>query len=159
LRDASGALTGPTLQQAVFAGQVDPGNLVVMRQIINNAGPSDVDTANYAGPRSQYTITRNANGSITVVDGAGVEGTDTLWNIEQLLFTDGPVDVRALVPLAPAVTTTPATGTPLAFGSVNVATTSAAQTVTVRNSGTAPLSITSLSIAGTDFAISANTCL
>ncbi len=47
LHDAAGNPTGPTLQQAVFAGQVDPGNLVIVREIKNNAGPADIDTSNY----------------------------------------------------------------------------------------------------------------
>ena len=69
---------GMTLQQAVFAGLVDPGNLVSVREIVKPTGPSsrtarsaapvNCDTAVFAGPRSQYTITANANGSVTVVD-------------------------------------------------------------------------------------------
>jgi Ca2+-binding RTX toxin-like protein len=157
LRTASGALTGPTLQQAVFAGTVDPGNLRIVREIVNNAGPTDVDTANYAGPRSQYTIVLNTNGSISVTDGAGREGTDTLWNIEQLQFTD--VLVSGTAATAPAVTTTPAAATGLTFGNTNVGSTSASQVVTVQNTGNAPLAISGLAIAGTDFTITANTCL
>ena len=34
LRDGAGALTGPTLQEAVFAGTVDPGNIVAVREIL-----------------------------------------------------------------------------------------------------------------------------
>src|SRR5262249_45941587 len=119
----------------------------------------------------------NADGPVTVCDRApeadmalaatgGVEaihegvkgdGCDILWRIEQLQFTDQLVSVAVVT--APAVTTTPNAATPLAFGNQNVATTSASQNVTVQNTGSGPLTVTGLSIAGTDFAVSANTCL
>ena len=72
LRDAAGNPTGPTLQDAIMAGQVDPGNLVTVRELVNNAGPADVDTSVYSGPLSQYTITRNTDGSVTVCDSVSV---------------------------------------------------------------------------------------
>ncbi|HEX4430756.1 MAG TPA: peroxidase family protein [Frankiaceae bacterium] len=104
---------GMTLQQAVFAGLVDPGKLVNVREIVNlethpadcgAAVPLNCDTSVYAGPRSQYTITTNAAHVTTVIDTttvtpavAGVvakgDGTDTLFNIERLQFSDGTVPV------------------------------------------------------------------
>ena len=105
--------TGMTLQQAVFAGLVDPGKLVNVREIVNlqthpadcgSAAPLNCDTSTYAGPRSQYTIVSNANGSTTVIDTttvtpavAGVvakgDGTDTLFNVERLQFSDVTIPV------------------------------------------------------------------
>jgi Fibronectin type III domain len=123
---------GMTLQQAVFAGLVDPGNLVNVREIVKlatppadcgTAAPLNCDTSVYSGPRSQYTITTNAAGVTTVTDTttvtpavAGVvakgDGTDTLFNIEQLQFSDGTIPVPAAtgggattVPGAPAAPT------------------------------------------------------
>ena len=46
----------------------------------------------------------------------------------------------------------------LAFGSVNVGTTSAAQTATLSNSGNAPLTLGSLSTGSAEFALSGGTC-
>jgi hypothetical protein len=84
------------------------------------ATPLNCDTSTYTGPRSQYTITTNPNGSTTVVDTttvtpavAGVvskgDGTDTLFNIEQLQFSDGIVALTApapaTVPGAPTIGT------------------------------------------------------
>jgi hypothetical protein len=74
------------------------------------AVPLNCDTSIYTGPRSQYTITPNANGSTTVVDTttvtpavAGVvakgDGTDTLFNVERLQFADQTVILG--VPAAP----------------------------------------------------------
>jgi Ca2+-binding RTX toxin-like protein len=113
---------GMTLQQAVFAGLVDPGNLRTVREIVNtttapadcgSAAPRNCDVAVFSGPASQYTVTNNANGSVTVTDNnstpatvvAGVvtpasgDGIDTLWNIEQLRFADSTA--VAATPLAP----------------------------------------------------------
>jgi Ca2+-binding RTX toxin-like protein len=170
LHDAAGNPVGPTLQDAIMHGQVDPGNLVIVRYLVDNAGPSDVDTAVYSGPRSQYTITLNANGSVNVLDSASVgaeadaapkgEGFDTLWNIEQLQFADQLVTVGAAT--APAVTTAPTAAAGVAFPSTVTGVTSAAQTVTVTNSGNAPLSVSGLTLSGAnaaDFKVSSTTCL
>ncbi len=109
LRNASGALTGPTLQAAVFAGTVDPGNLVVVREITTPDPGSSVDTAVFAGPLSNYTIT-TVGGTLTVTQtGANVvgqkvsDGIDTLRNIEMLRFSDQTVTVST--PAAPAIGT------------------------------------------------------
>ncbi len=52
-------------------------------------GGDGSDTAVYKGLRANYTITRNNDGSYTVVDGtANRDGTDTLSNVEQLQFAD-----------------------------------------------------------------------
>jgi Ca2+-binding RTX toxin-like protein len=109
LRDGTGSLTGPTLQAAVAAGTVDPGNLVIVREIVSPAAGTDgnsVDAAVFAGPRSNYTFTVTS-GVITVTQtGANVagqkvsDGIDTLRNIEQLKFSDQTVDLRP--PAAPS---------------------------------------------------------
>ncbi|WP_272492073.1 DUF4214 domain-containing protein [Massilia phyllostachyos] len=53
-------------------------------------GGAGIDTANYSGASSDYTITRGANG-IQVVDkrsGAAGDGSDLLTGVERLVFTD-----------------------------------------------------------------------
>ena len=64
--------------------------------IINGGG--GVDTAEYMGPRGAYTISQNANGSISVVDnGSGYgDGSDTLYNVSYLQFMDQTVAVSSL---------------------------------------------------------------
>jgi hypothetical protein len=109
---------GMTLSQAVFAGLVDPGNLVTVREVVDNEPTTTgaIDTAVFSGPRANYTITRNADGSLTVADGggAGPDGTDTLRNIENLRLSDGDVSI------APLATLTPLTNA--AFGSQQIGT-------------------------------------
>jgi hypothetical protein len=78
---------------------------------------------------------------VTVDSNGGVDGIDTLWNIERLRFAD------ALVNLAPTINVSPAS---LAFGNQIVNTTSAAQTITVTNTGLALLTVSGVTVAGAD---------
>ncbi|MBI1362509.1 MAG: hypothetical protein GC134_00815 [Proteobacteria bacterium] len=56
------------------------------------------DTAVYAGLRSEYTITRNNDGSYTVTDNvAGRDGTDTVRDVENFRFGDGTLGIDSLV--------------------------------------------------------------
>jgi len=54
----------------------------------NIDGGAGLDTAFYAGKRANFTIAKQSNGSYTVTDKTGVEGTDTLVNVERLQFAD-----------------------------------------------------------------------
>ncbi|NYI46605.1 hypothetical protein BJ993_003685 [Nocardioides aromaticivorans] len=121
-------LTGSnhTLQQDVFAGVVDPGQLVAVRFLIpapagdhdaasSGANPAPaVDTAVYRGPRSSYTITSEGDHVIVEQTGARgaaqkvLDGKDTLRNIERLQFTndDGTTEIVVLAaPDAPTIGT------------------------------------------------------
>jgi hypothetical protein len=108
LRDSSGALTGPTLQAAVFAGTVDPANLVIVREIVSPPAGTDnaaVDTAVFAGPRGNYEITFTPGRVVVTQTGANVEGqrvsdgVDIIRNVEKLRFSDQTVTIS--VPAAP----------------------------------------------------------
>jgi Ca2+-binding RTX toxin-like protein len=102
LRDANGQLTGPTLQQAVFAGNVNPGNIVAVREIVSASGPGDVDTGVFSDVQAAYQCAINGNdpgdcpltlpagATVRVIHdgGTGTDGTDTLTNVERLVFSD-----------------------------------------------------------------------
>ncbi|MBI4291352.1 MAG: heme peroxidase, partial [Betaproteobacteria bacterium] len=101
----------------MMSGAINPGQLVIVREILTGAG--GFDTAAYSGPAANYTVTTNADGSVTVTDIAGPdgilldnpatplvneaadnvlpgrEGTDRLSNIERLQFAD---QAQVLVP-------------------------------------------------------------
>ena len=69
--------TGMTLQQAVFAGIVDPGNLVAVREIVSPAAGTDtgsIDTAVFSGPQSSYTITAGTKPGQVIVNQTGAVG-------------------------------------------------------------------------------------
>jgi hypothetical protein len=61
-----------------------------------------IDTAVYNGVRADYTVTRNANGTMTVAhtNVAGVldDGTDTIRNFEQLQFADQTLNIGNSAP-------------------------------------------------------------
>ena len=165
-----GAATGGmTLQQAVFAGLVDPGNIVAVREILNPGAGTNVDTALFSGPRSNYTLARNADGSVTVADtavggggggGVGVsDGIDTLWNIEQLSFCltpglvkgacdlrDAPFPTSSIALAAPIAGRSPAS---LSFGNQLVNAPSATQAITVTNTGNANLVVSGVTLTST----------
>ena len=61
-----------------------------MTELPNSA---HVDTAVFTGPRAEYAISVLPGGVVIVDHGAGVDGRDTLRNIEQLTFADGTIPV------------------------------------------------------------------
>ena len=125
---------------------------------VDLAGTQNCDTALYSKPfldatgAPNYVITENADGSVTVADAetladiaaGGVapffkgDGIDTLWNFENLRFCTANDAVTKNcttwqdLRLAPVVDATPAS---LAFGSVQVGTTSPTLDLSVRNLG------------------------
>jgi hypothetical protein len=93
------------LRADVFAGRINPGDISIFRSIVTgDSAPDDVDTAVYSGARAEYLISVNADGTVTVDHQGGLDGVDTLRNMERLQFTDGTM---------PVPTNRPATGTVL----------------------------------------------
>jgi Ca2+-binding RTX toxin-like protein len=106
---------------------INPGQLKAVREILYDTTPGDTDTAVFNDVLSTYTITPNADGSVTVVHNATVgggggatinDGTDTLRHIEKLQFTDVTIDapvanlppvITGSVTLAASLPTTPIT--------------------------------------------------
>jgi Ca2+-binding RTX toxin-like protein len=152
-----------TLQQAVFAGLVDPGNIAIVREILTpdaSLVTGKIDTALFSAPLvdpvtgPNYTIT-TVGGVTTITDLSGVDGTDTLYNMERAGFctTNDPntgactaFEYVALGGAAPAANLS-ATSLTFADRAVPVGA-SAAQTITVTNSGGGTLNITSTTITG-----------
>lgn len=153
--------TGMTLQQAVFSGRVNPGQIVAVREILNGGLPGDSDTALFSGPAAGYSIIINVDGSVTVRDNNVVarDGTDTLWNMEKLSFCDVPdpavkgacITRAAPISIVPLAVVSPAS---LAFGNQIINTTSVSRPFTVSNTGLKPLTLGSIGVApATDFGI------
>ena len=80
------------LRSEMLSGAINPGQLRIVREIINNpeGAAADVDTALYSDLRANYDVTRNADGTWRVahVRGAATDGADTVRHIEQLQFAD-----------------------------------------------------------------------
>jgi Ca2+-binding RTX toxin-like protein len=98
------------LKVDVFAGRLDPGEIDIVRTI-STAGalPTDVDTAVYSGLRAEYTLTVNADGSVTVDHGGGIDGVDLLRNMELIAFADQTIPVPTNRPATGSVTISDAT--------------------------------------------------
>jgi Ca2+-binding RTX toxin-like protein len=157
--------SGMTLTAAVFAGLVDPGNIVAVREILTpTVGPADCaplpatptncDTALFSGALSEYTVTVAPDGTVTVDHNGGADGIDTVRNVEKLKFADQ--EIAAPVAAAALDATIPA-----AFANQLVSTTSAARQITVTNTGIANLVVTGVTVTGADptqFAATAPGC-
>ena len=81
-----------TLQQAVFAGEVDPGNIVTVREIL--VGAAATDTALFSGPAADYDVTVSPDQTVVTVAhtrGTATDGVDTLRNVDRLQFADGTI--------------------------------------------------------------------
>jgi Ca2+-binding RTX toxin-like protein len=150
-----------TLQQAVFAGLVNPGYLVAVREIVTptvaeTAG--NIDTAVFSGKVGDYVITTSGD-ALTVRgnNGAADDGTDTLRNIEQLSFCNGNINNAGTCSIARTtvqVANLPSLGLSawsLAFPAHVVGIAAVPQTVTMTNRGGADLTVSGFSISATPF--------
>jgi len=59
------------------------------------------DTAVFAGALSEYAFARNADGSISATDVLGTYGTDYLYGIEAVSFSDGTFSIDSVLPALP----------------------------------------------------------
>lgn len=109
--DGSILFGGRTLDALMFDRTLNPGQLNIVREILDGDATGDVDIAVYTDIVDNYSFARNADGSITVThsgfdddDGEGPDGedipeetgvnrisdgSDRLFNIEVLRFSDG----------------------------------------------------------------------
>ncbi len=105
------------IQQRIFAGELDPGDLAIVREIVQPEGQDDVcNTAVYSDVFDNYTIDDNDDGTWTVShtfgeedddlaeDQVGGDGSDIVRNIDRLQFTDRNEELTG-------VCNEPATGT------------------------------------------------
>ncbi|HSP52604.1 MAG TPA: peroxidase family protein [Cryobacterium sp.] len=96
-----------TLAADVASGVIDPGNLVVVRELVSPTAAEtagQIDSAVFSDVAANYTVTTvggalGAPGAVTTVvhNGGGQNGTDTLRNVERLLFSD------SVLPGVPAI--------------------------------------------------------
>ncbi|MBI4939801.1 MAG: choice-of-anchor D domain-containing protein, partial [Actinobacteria bacterium] len=148
--------------QAVFAGLVNPGQIVAVREIVTAPAGTDLDTARFAGNRAEFTITdlrgdaddpriivdhnapdatrvRVPNDCPTAAPGCGV---DIVRNVERLEFLDQTVAVGT--PVASLSTTA------LDFGTRSTVAAPFTRPVNITNTGNGNLTVTGATVAGTD---------
>ena len=108
-----------TLRADVFAGNINPKDIVIVRTIESGSAGTDLDTALFSGNRDEYDIAPGPNGTtVTHARGNAADGQDQVRNVERLQFADTTVNVSSTPPTAPTIgTATPAAAIP---GSFNV---------------------------------------
>jgi VCBS repeat-containing protein len=79
----------------MFNGTYNPGQLVIVREILDGGSAGDVDTAVFSDLIENYDILYNGDGSVTVVHARGTmtDGTDRVRNVELLAFANDVVDL------------------------------------------------------------------
>ena len=162
---------GMTLQQAVFAGLVDPGNINIVREVVSPAAnllTGTTDTALFSAPFSvagtdNYSIVSNADGSVTITDLAGADGVDILWNVERAGFcttTDantGLCTAYQYITIGGPAPLASASATSATFATRAVAAGPATpQVITLTNAGGGTLLFTSATITGVNAASTAS---
>ncbi|GBD48039.1 heme peroxidase [Methylopila sp. Yamaguchi] len=97
-----------SLRARLLSREINPSQLVAVREILDVNATDDVDTAAFTGNASNYVINGLApDGSITVTDTTGIDGVDRLWGIERLQFADVTIDING-------------SGNAVPFGSVTI---------------------------------------
>jgi len=100
------------LRAEVFGGRLDPGDISIVRRIVTTGAlAADVDTAVFTGLRAEYTLSVNLDGTVTVDHNGGIDGVDTLRNVELLAFADVTVPAPTNVPASGTVTVSDLTPT------------------------------------------------
>ena len=82
-----------TLTASLLNGTINPGNLVIVREILQASAPGAADVAVFSGARTNYTIAGRSDGSRTVTDNVGTDGVDLLRNFEVMRFSDQDVAI------------------------------------------------------------------
>ncbi|GGK07125.1 hypothetical protein GCM10010123_41170 [Pilimelia anulata] len=92
------------LQPDVLAGTIDPGNIVIVREILHSPTPGN-DVAVFSETQANYDIVAVPGGvRVTHARGSLADGVDIVRNVEQLVF-DGDAVPVVLEPDAPAIGT------------------------------------------------------
>jgi Bacterial Ig-like domain/Fibronectin type III domain len=101
-----------TLAADVASGVVSPGQLVAVREIITPTAAQTTgnrDSAVFSDVEANYVVSTvggvlGAPGAVTTVThvGGGADGTDTLRNIERLVFSDTALPAAPIAPQATA---------------------------------------------------------
>jgi Ca2+-binding RTX toxin-like protein len=126
-----GVAAGTTLQAAMFAGLINPGQLQIFREVTTagNDALQDVDVAVYRDVAAAYTVV-TVGGVTTVTHTTPTvlaidDGIDTLRGVERLQFTD------QIVVLSGPPLNTPASGAP----TISDTTPAEGQTLTASTAG------------------------
>ncbi len=79
------------LAAKMFSGEINPGQLGIVRTIKTDMSTGDVDVAKFQGERGEYAFSATADGQVIVSHAIenSLDGTDQLRNIEKVQFATG----------------------------------------------------------------------
>lgn len=123
--DSADSMTA--LATEMFNGTYNPGQLQIVREIVDESGAGFTDIAVFSDVRANYLVTNNPNGTVTVAhvtvsDGLESDGTDTLHNMERLRFSDIEIALNAPATGAPTLSdTTPTEGQSITASTAGIA--------------------------------------
>ena len=85
-----GGITKP-LSAWMLEGTFNPGQLVIVREILSDTTAGDIDTAAFQGARGEYAFSATADGQVIVTHAIedALDGSDRLRNIERVQFATG----------------------------------------------------------------------
>ena len=154
---ASTAIGSTSPAQNVTVSNTGTAALAISAITLSNTADFSVAGGNCSAGGS-VAVGASCTVSVAFNPSAGAVGarSGTLTIAHNATGSPGAISLSgsATAAAAPAVSLTSA----LTFGSMNVGTTSSAQTATLSNTGNAPLTIGTLSTGSTEFAISGGTC-
>jgi Ca2+-binding RTX toxin-like protein len=89
---------GKPLTSLMLSGAINPIQLNIVREIVTPENDGGIDTAVFGDDFANYTITRDADGSLlvshtTVTAGLTSDGTDKVRNVELLQFADQAIEL------------------------------------------------------------------
>ncbi|MDH4415071.1 MAG: peroxidase family protein, partial [Rhizobium sp.] len=102
--NTAAAFSGKALSELLLERTITPGQMEIVREIVDGGKTGDVDIAVYSDARANYDIVQNGDGSFTVthvqVDPTGAlglvtsDGVDRVTNIEVLRFADQDIRIQ-----------------------------------------------------------------
>ena len=156
------ALTGVLLAGNAFAQSATNGKTLYTTPRVTGQPSCSNGACHGPDPRSNQNRIQNGANNATAIANA-INNNGDMFFLRGVLSSSQLADLAAYIANPSATNTAPIatlSSTIMGFGQVNVGATSAAQTVTVRNTGAATLQLSALTISGADFALAAagSTC-
>jgi VCBS repeat-containing protein len=97
---------GKSLSALMLDRTLNPGQLKIIREILDGGANGDVDTAVFSGNRSDYTVTMLDATTLRLVDNRGIDSTeqgDIVSRVEKFQFADGIRDFEELANRPPVI--------------------------------------------------------
>ena len=156
---AAAALLAVTMTMTTTAHAQSTSNGKTLYNAVLVTGQKSCGNGACHGPDPSVNQNRIRNGTNPATIASAISSIADMRFLQGVLSTSQLSDLAAYIANPSATNTAPIatlSSTVLGFGQVSVGTTSAVQTVTLRNTGAAALQVSALTINGTEFALAAS---